>query len=416
MSRTRSRKKRSSRAADAATPTSLREVNASDDAVSANAVAPEHDAAEQPAASADAPRALFEVRAPTQTSEPAEPPVTPTPGRAAEDTALPAATPDAASAADRAGDDPAAGGEIDTHEPRDASGPIDGSLDRNASGAAPQAFREPTPQPAAPETLSPPQWAATVAAAPERAATKRSAGGRKMAARELVESDAPAAGTPPSAHAARGPAAIPDDLPRADSAESGGTTRAREIGGALRSHWMIIIGTALAVTLVAWLVVAMQPSRYRAETIVAVAPTGTAAEAHEIYRGVEVLQYRTVVATIAALASTAIDPASVPGAGAAADYGIRAVVLPHTDLLRLEVEGPDPRRATAIANQLPALLSQRTQAMYKFYGITPVSPAAVPTEPFSPRVGRAIAAGLLGGLALGAALAYALHRFRSAAA
>jgi capsular polysaccharide biosynthesis protein len=186
---------------------------------------------------------------------------------------------------------------------------------------------------------------------------------------------------------------------------------ASSIARALTLRWKVILATTILATLVAWALAAMQPKRYRASAMVAIAPAA-GVDAHEAYRAVEVLQYRTVVATIAAIASAPVTEHEARAAGATGDYGIRAVVVPHTDLLRIEVEGPNGGEAAAIANRLPAILGKRTASMYRFFAVAPVSPADAPTKPFFPRIGRAIAAGLILGLLLGALLAYGLDRLQ----
>lgn len=163
----------------------------------------------------------------------------------------------------------------------------------------------------------------------------------------------------------------------------------------------------LASGAIAWLMAAMQPPRYRATALAAVAPLSEELQPNELLRGMEVLERRTVVATIAALASTATTRAQV---AAGSGYGIVAAVVPNTNLFRVEVEGRNAAQAAAIANRIPAVLSAQTRAMYKYYGVRVVSPAATPADPFVPRPGRAIVAGLIIGLFLGALAAYVAQR------
>lgn len=174
----------------------------------------------------------------------------------------------------------------------------------------------------------------------------------------------------------------------------------------LSRNWKLIAGITAAVTVLAWIISAMQPTQYRASALAAVAPLSESLQANEVLRGVEVLERRTVVATIAALASTA---ATRTQAAAGEGYEIEAVVLPNTNLFRVDVQGGDRTAAAAVANRIPGILSAQTQAMYKYYGVTMVSPAATPTSAFLPRTGRAIATGLLIGLFLGLLAAYAME-------
>lgn len=171
--------------------------------------------------------------------------------------------------------------------------------------------------------------------------------------------------------------------------------------------WKRVALTTIAVTLIAWSIGSLQPPRYRASALAAVAPLGQSLEPNELLRGVEVLERRTVVATIAALAATSVTRTQ---AAADSDYAIRAVVLPNTNLFRIDVEGADAAQTAMIANRVPNVLSAQTRAMYKYYGVTMVSPAAPPEAPYLPRPSRAIAAGLPLGILLGVLATYIARR------
>jgi uncharacterized protein involved in exopolysaccharide biosynthesis len=168
--------------------------------------------------------------------------------------------------------------------------------------------------------------------------------------------------------------------------------------------WKRILLTAIAVTAIAWSLAAMQPRRYRASVLASVAPLTETLEPNELLRSVEVLERRTVVGTVAALAST---PVTRARAAVTSGYVVEPAVLPNTNLFRVDVEGDNPGQTAAIANRFPEILNAQTRAMYKYYGVSMVSPAAVPDAPFSPRTGRAVAAGLAIGFFLGLLAAYA---------
>ena len=108
-------------------------------------------------------------------------------------------------------------------------------------------------------------------------------------------------------------------------------------------------------------------------------------------------------------------PTRSEATGNESGYDIGASVLPNTNLVRIDVEGANADNAAAIANRIPALLSRQARAMYKVYGVTPVSEAAAFSEVVSPNTGRAIASGLLIGLILGVVIAYAMEKSRFAA-
>jgi capsular polysaccharide biosynthesis protein len=181
----------------------------------------------------------------------------------------------------------------------------------------------------------------------------------------------------------------------------------------MKRRWKLILATAALVTLVASIVAALQPKHYRATVIAGVTATGDRMDAGELYRGVEVLQQRTIVATVAALASlpetTRQAFAGFPGTQA---YTVDAVVLPNTNLLRIDVEGTNPVEAARIANRVPPVLASQTRAMYKLYGVATVSAATPPVHSVSPRIGRVAVAAAIVGLLLGIAAALAKSYIR----
>jgi capsular polysaccharide biosynthesis protein len=176
----------------------------------------------------------------------------------------------------------------------------------------------------------------------------------------------------------------------------------------LTRRWKLILATAVIVTIVATILASLQPKHYRATVIAGVTATGDRMDAGELYRGVEVLQQRTIVATVAALASlpetTRQALVVFPGTRG---YTIDAVVLPNTNLLRIDVEGTDAVTAARIANRVPPIVAMQTRAMYKLYGVATVSEATPPTRSVSPRIVRVAVAGTIIGLLLGMAAALA---------
>jgi capsular polysaccharide biosynthesis protein len=182
------------------------------------------------------------------------------------------------------------------------------------------------------------------------------------------------------------------------------------VASTLRRNWKLIAAMTVIAALIGWIISAMQPARYRASALAAIAPLPEGLEANEFLRGVEVLERRTVVVTVASLASTAATRTQV---AAGPDYAIEAAILPNTNLVRIDVDGGDGAQAAAIANRVPAVLNAQARAMFKYYGVTMVSPATRPTSPFLPRPARAIIAGILIGLFLGCLAAWAAQ-WRSA--
>jgi uncharacterized protein involved in exopolysaccharide biosynthesis len=176
---------------------------------------------------------------------------------------------------------------------------------------------------------------------------------------------------------------------------------ADDVFAAVRRQWRLVLAIAVAATLLAWLAAAVQPKRYRANAMGAVTPV-TELTPSEMIRGVDTLERRVVVSSVAALASA---PATL-NAVHAGSYEITAIVLPNTNLFTIEVEGTNARQAAAIANRVAPVLSAQSRAMFRVYGVTMISAAPVPTAAVLPRVGRAAATGLFFGILAGIAAAY----------
>jgi capsular polysaccharide biosynthesis protein len=192
----------------------------------------------------------------------------------------------------------------------------------------------------------------------------------------------------------------------------GTTGTADELLRVLATRWQIVLVIALIVAIAAWMLAMLQTKRYRATNIAAVTPISDTLSPDDRIRGIQALDARTIIATAAALVATPVvteEANAVPG-GRGKPYVVRAVPMPDTNLLRIEVEGPDPARAAAIANAVPGILSAHTRSIFKYYGVNNVS-SADSGELVFPRVGRTVAAGLIVGLVLGFAVAWALLKF-----
>lgn len=186
--------------------------------------------------------------------------------------------------------------------------------------------------------------------------------------------------------------------------------------GVVRSiahHWKLVALIAVAATLLAWLIAAMEPKRYRSEVLVSVSPIVNQLSDSDLLHGIDALERRVVVATVAALASSDSTRRRTIFALRDDDYGIDATVLPSTNLIRITVEGPDPMQVAAIANRIPSLLDEQIRVMYHVYTIATISDGVVPRAPFLPRIERAVMAGLVFGILLGVGIAYLIERRRA---
>jgi uncharacterized protein involved in exopolysaccharide biosynthesis len=200
-----------------------------------------------------------------------------------------------------------------------------------------------------------------------------------------------------------------DSVPRASTQAPGVTLQpsaslADDVVRAVIRNWHIVALTAAATMLLAWLFAAVQPKRYRVTAIGAVAPMVEGMAPTDVIRGVDSLERRVVISTVAALASspTIRKQATGPLHG----YAINSSVVPNTNLFNITVEGENAAQVAAIANRVPSLVAPQAAAMYKLFRVTLISPATTPSEPVLPRASRAAIAGLMLGVLLGVALAW----------
>ena len=155
-----------------------------------------------------------------------------------------------------------------------------------------------------------------------------------------------------------------------------------------------------AALVIAAIVAAALPKRYHATAVGVVAPLTNTLTPSEAFHGVEALDRRSVVATVAALPSTSWSQRR--------DYDISAAVLPNTNLVRIDVDASSPEMAASVANTTLNELGAQTTSMFKYYGLTPVTRAVAPRVPAKPHRGRILLAGLIIGLFLAVGVAYVL--------
>jgi capsular polysaccharide biosynthesis protein len=172
------------------------------------------------------------------------------------------------------------------------------------------------------------------------------------------------------------------------------------------------VGTAVVAT-------SRQTPTYRTSATMAVVPNVTLRDGADLLRSIETLDRRTIIATFAQIPSTerirvaaardvALQPESL------GSYVSQAFVIPNTNLIRIEVAGPDPARAAALANALATTTTSEAKAMYRVFDMIPLAAAVRPSVPASPNPRRAIALAAILGAFLGIAATYLFVRPTSA--
>ena len=188
-----------------------------------------------------------------------------------------------------------------------------------------------------------------------------------------------------------------------------------------RQAWVIGLVWLLTIAGAAWLT-AGQPRVYRASASLVVAPDWRIEDSADVLRSLETLERRTVIATFARL------PAAPDQRAAAAEemgvdasdlrgYRVSGSVVPNTNVLRIDVDGPEPGRAAEFANALAGVTAGMVPALYRTFTLRPLERAAPRTQPIQPDTRRnllvAAIAGLFLGLGAGVAGEY-LRRFARA--
>ena len=185
--------------------------------------------------------------------------------------------------------------------------------------------------------------------------------------------------------------------------------------GVRRFRWIVAFVLPVLSILVAVVLTASQQPVYRSSTMLAVVPGPELQDGGEIMDALETLERRTIVATFARAAE-----ARRTRAAAAAELGwdpadarrnrLRAVVVPSTNIIRIEVTGPDAERAAALANAAATVAAEEARRMYRIFALTPLETAIPAYTPDHPDPARNYAIAALIGAFLGILAFVALSR------
>jgi capsular polysaccharide biosynthesis protein len=210
------------------------------------------------------------------------------------------------------------------------------------------------------------------------------------------------------------------DIPTASfpAREPSSVGRERRYVDGLRKGWWIV-ALALVVALGAAAVfTARQEPVYRSSATVVVAPNESVEGVGDVLRSLETLERRSVIATFARIPSAPQARATVAQRlGTSGDldgYRIEAAVLPNTNILKIDVEGPAADRVAAVANAAADVMHDEVRALYRIFTTRTLSAATPPSRPIHPDPRRNyVVAGLLG-LLVGVVAALAAEGLRSA--
>lgn len=186
---------------------------------------------------------------------------------------------------------------------------------------------------------------------------------------------------------------------------------------ALRRGWWIVPLVAAVTVAVAWFLARSQSPVYRASATLVATPSSSVDDPDDVLDAIETLERRTIVATFAKIPPAAatreraarrlgVEPAGIRY------YWIGGSVLPHTNVIRVDVIGPEPERAAEVADAVAAATRREARSLYGVFTLRHLAAAEVPDEPERPDPQRAVVVGGVLGLFLGALAALAAEALR----
>ena len=169
-----------------------------------------------------------------------------------------------------------------------------------------------------------------------------------------------------------------------------------------RTWWVVPVVLVAAVATAAILTARQRPA-YRSKTAVIIVPNSKAVESvRDFIDSLSNLDRRNVVATLARVLHSGdiVDRAADAVTVAPfyrRDYIVRSIVLPNTNIIEVEVEGPKPDGCAALANAIALTASSETGELYRIYRLKVLDEAVAARHPVSPDVQRnLVVAGILG--------------------
>ena len=122
-------------------------------------------------------------------------------------------------------------------------------------------------------------------------------------------------------------------------------SRQQSLVRAIARHWWMPLFMLLIGLLAAWVWTARETAIFRASTLLVVIPDGDLGGGGEILRSLDALERRTLLATFARLPATSESRRAVADVlqrdpSALSEFRISAAVVPNTNLIRVDVDGP----------------------------------------------------------------------------
>ena len=184
---------------------------------------------------------------------------------------------------------------------------------------------------------------------------------------------------------------------------------------ALRRRWWVVLLVLVTSSGVAAIHTARQVPVFRATTTLVVRPNSSVAGAPNILRSLDTLERRSIIATFAKLPGTAKTRASVAtrlglDERTLRPYRIRGFVMPNTNIIQIEVHGPNRERVAAVANAAASKTQRAARRLYRIYALDELEEAVPARRPVHPNPQRNYVAGGILGLFLGVGAALVFDR------
>ena len=187
--------------------------------------------------------------------------------------------------------------------------------------------------------------------------------------------------------------------------------------GTMRRQWKLAAAVFGATLLVTLIVTAMQRRVYESSAQLIVAPAVTTTDPADVVRSLETLERRTVVATFARMSSSrearqAVNARLRIAAEDAERFHTHGSVVPNTNIIRIDADGPDPQVVAAMANAAAELTAQQAESLYRVYTLRFLARATPAKAPIHPDRRRNFLVGIALGTFLAIVAALAAERLR----
>jgi capsular polysaccharide biosynthesis protein len=166
-------------------------------------------------------------------------------------------------------------------------------------------------------------------------------------------------------------------------------------------RWWVPAVTLIAGVAAGFWWTSREPRIYRASAMLAVVPSSSIGDA-DVLRSIDSLERRTVLATFAQLPATretrmAVAERIERDLVELARYHLGASVLPNTNIIRIDVDGPDPQLAAHMANAAGEVVGAEARSLYRIYTMRPIAAAEASKRPIHPDPRRnSLATGVFG--------------------